>query len=151
MHDVFLNEVVTQSEMKERKENTGSDIITFANGQRLLTDLTPGKETLRLLTTEGKVQMTIRIKKDGSEISLSGDIVKIAAKEKLELESPVINLTATKEICLTSDGDMHQTVKRDSYQKARIHNIIADLGNVNIKANDDVKLDGERVKLNCTD
>jgi len=151
MQDVPIAKLLRLKEVKPREGEAVSDVIDFSNGQKLLADLTPGKETLRLLTTEGKVQMTIQMTKDGSEISLSGDVVKIAAKEKLELKSPVIDLTAEKEICLTSDGDMHQTVKRDSYQKARIHNITADLGNVNIKANDDVRLDGERVKLNCTD
>jgi hypothetical protein len=32
---------------------------------------------------------------------------------------------------------------------ARIQNITAELGNVNLQANDDVKIDGERILMNC--
>jgi hypothetical protein len=33
--------------------------------------------------------------------------------------------------------------------QARIQNITAVLGNVNVKANDDVRMNGERVRMNC--
>jgi len=34
---------------------------------------------------------------------------------------------------------------------ARVQNIKADLGNVNVTANDDVSINGERVRVNCDD
>ena len=44
--------------------------------------------------------------------------------------------------CLTKIAGTNKSI-------ARIQKLTASLGNVEIKANDDVKLDGESVKLNC--
>lgn len=139
------------NEKEAEKPCPAPEMIAFANGQQLLTDRTPGAETVRLLDRRGRVQITIALTETGSEISLAGDIVRIDAKEKLEINSPVIDLKADRNLHLQSGGDFQLTTVGDSRQTARVHHIVADLGNVNIKANDDVKLDGERVKLNCTD
>jgi hypothetical protein len=42
---------------------------------------------------------------------------------------------------LQASGDLHS--------EARIQNVTATLGDVNVRANDDVKLSGERVRVNC--
>jgi|GEM_PF-1536340 len=148
----------TAYENKERErirerpdEPPKQEILEFKHNNRLLISREQAQDTVQVLHPSGEVQITIKMTEQGPVISLSGDIIEIEAKEKFTIKSPVIDLKASEEIKLTSEGDLHTNVKRDSFNTARIQHITADLGNVNIKANDDVRLDGERVKLNCTD
>jgi hypothetical protein len=52
-------------------------------------------------------------------------------------------------VAITSDGDVTVQTPGDLSTSARSQNITAELGNVNVKANDDVKINGERVLVNC--
>lgn len=138
--------------VKERPaEPPKQEILQFKHNNSLLISRGKVQDTVQVLHPSGEVQITIKMTEQGAVISLSGNTIEIEAKEKFIVQSPVIDLKASEEIKLTSEGDLHTNVKRDSFNTARIQHITADLGNVNIKANDDVRLDGERVKLNCTD
>ncbi len=46
-------------------------------------------------------------------------------------------------------GDCITNVDGINENHAKIQKITAELGNVELKANDDVRLNGERVKINC--
>lgn len=142
-----------QQQVHHRKvlPNSAEDIL-FQNGSALRIDRqNPVGERLELISADGVLQLSIEMTPNGANIQLSGRQIQIAAKEKLELKSPHIHIQASETLALESEQDITQNAKRDFFSKARIQNIEADLGNVNIKANDDVRVDGERVKLNCTD
>ena len=139
---------------KEREIVTGQSkeqIHAFKNGNQLVVNAGNENEFVQVINSAGEIQITIEMTENGAEIKLTGNTIKIDAKEKFVVESPIVELKAKQQLKLSSDGDMHQEIKRDSFSTARIQNITADLGNVNIKANDDVRLDGERVKLNCAE
>jgi len=139
---------------KEREIVTGQSkeqIHAFKNGNQLVVNAGNENEFVQVINSAGEIQITIEMTENGAEIKLTGNTIKIDAKEKFVVESPIVELKAKQQLKLSSDGDMHQEIKRDSFSAARIQNITADLGNVNIKANDDVRLDGERVKLNCAE
>ena len=59
----------------------------------------------------------------------------------LALSARRIDLNATEGMSLTTAGDLKTT--------GRTQTIVADLGDVKLKANDDVRLNGERVLVNC--
>ncbi|MEM9834985.1 MAG: hypothetical protein AAF828_00700 [Bacteroidota bacterium] len=124
--------------------------VDFSNGQRLLIQTgEAGQESIELLAPGGDMVLQINFTEAGSTITLSGDTLKVKAKEKVEITGPVVDIHAKDELRIRSGGDLHQIVKNDTHSVARIQNITADLGNVNIKANDFVRLNGERVHLNC--
>lgn len=48
-----------------------------------------------------------------------------------------------------TEGDLKLQVAGDLHSEARVQNVTATLGDVNVRANDDVKMIGERIRMNC--
>ena len=115
------------------------------------------KQEIKLLDDNQVTQMTIGIKQKGLSLTINAITINVNAIEELNLTSKKINLTASEQIEIKSDGDILYEIGNNSItevggtniNKADSHKITAAIGNVEIKANDDVRLDGERVKLNC--
>jgi len=148
-----------KAKLRDRKEKgraeqesfNAQEVISLTHSSKLIINREGGQELIQVSNNTGEITITIEVTEKGPVLRLKGGVINIQATEKFTVESPVIELKAEQELRLSSEGDLHQQVKRDSFNMARIQHITADLGNVNIKANDDVRLDGERVKLNCTD
>lgn len=129
--------------------------IEFPSGEILIIDRQHGE--LRLLQRDLSVALSISVTEQGLVLNLNALQLNIRALEQLNLSAAKVNIEATEEISLKTGGDFVQTVDKNSHTKvsgdhyhiARVQNIRAELGNVNINANDDVRLNGERVKLNC--
>lgn len=147
-------------ERPDRPKQQAAEVASFKNGHQLIIQRDGGgEETIQLTGKNGEATITIIMAEDGPVIQCSGAAIQLKAANKLSLHSPNIELNASESINLQTQGDLEQTVdgnfyqhvKGDAHRQARIQNITADLGNVNVKANDDVKIDGERVKLNCTE
>lgn len=73
-------------------------------------------------------------------ISVTGDL-RIAARRVDVHGRDGVAFHSGANICMTCDGDLVSV--------AREQQICASLGDVRIEANDDVKLLGERIRLNC--
>ena len=54
-----------------------------------------------------------------------------------------------RDVSISSGGDATVEAAGDLETFARAQHHTANLGNVNIRANDDVRLNGERVRMNC--
>ena len=52
-------------------------------------------------------------------------------------------------VSLNTDGDLALRAAGALTSEARIQNLTATLGDVNVRANDDVKMQGERIRMNC--
>jgi hypothetical protein len=90
----------------------------------------------------------MRITDKGAEL-LFEDGLQMRSQGKLTLDGDKVTIRGREELRLESGGEAHITVTGDLHSEARIQTIRATLGNVNLKANDDVKLRGERILLNC--
>ena len=73
----------------------------------------------------------------------------IQASGLLAIEGEQVAIHGRDGVSITSGGDAQVLVKGDLNTEARIQNVTATRGNVNVKANDDVKLLAERIRLNC--
>ncbi len=140
-------------EKKKEADNKSAskEVLAFKNGCRLILEQRGGNEVVQLMSHSGEIAISIHMKEEGPVIRLTGASVELQATKKISFESPSIELNAQEIIKISSKGDYHQEIEGDVHSAARIQHIKADLGNVNIEANDDVRLNGERVKLNCTD
>lgn len=145
-------------EAEQRTDNQPlRELAPFENGYRIIVDERPNQERIQIANGLGKVEITIIMSAAGPVIRLSGSTIELQAKEQLSLVSPKISLCAEEEIHLHTKGDFKQLVEGDLQQvvsgnadrSAQVQHLVSALGDVNIKANDNVKLDGERIKLNC--
>ncbi len=101
------------------------------------------------MAADGHMSLSIRVTPQGPVLRFDGPGLKIETAGELSVEAQRLNLHGRSGVSVTSAGDVHIQTPGDLHSHARIQNITADLGNVNIKANDDVKLNGERVRANC--
>ena len=98
------------------------------------------------VTLEGE-QVAVRGRR-GLALDSGGDLdIRAAGKLALEAESVAVN--GREEMVHTSGGDMALQAQGRLHSEARAQTITAQLANVDIKANDDVTLDGERIRMNC--
>ena len=137
--------------------NKDLSTFTFSNGNQLWADLYGNK--IKILAPTGEVQLVINLTPTGLALDINAKEININADEALNLSSKKINLVAAEKINIESNGNLIQQVKKDCLTEvegthkliAQVQKITAILGNVEIKANDDVRINGERVKLNSSD
>jgi len=129
--------------------------IKFNSGNTLLIDRDKGQ--LTLLGKSQNIQLVISMTDDSLVVNLNARQLNINASEELNFSAKKINIHAEDQLSIKSGGDLIQRVGNNQVTEvkgvnktvAQIQKMVASLGNVEIKANDDVRLDGERVLFNC--
>lgn len=107
-----------------------------------------GRDVLRVLTPDGRAGVHITITPQGIALHVAGGDLTLRSDGALNLQAETLALHGKRGVSITSEGDARMEVTGDLTTEARIQNIRARLGNVNVTANDDVKLAGERIRLN---
>lgn len=130
-------------------ESMEKQSLALMGGQRLIVENEASHNLLRIVSPEGMVSLSIRVTPAGPILHFGGTGLMIQADGDLAVKANRIALHGNEGVAITSGGDAFIDVAGDLHSKARIQNITADLGNVNVKANDDVKINGERVLVNC--
>ena len=141
-----------QNELTEAKEKPA---VTFKTGESVFIDRAASE--IRLLDKNKNLQLVIGISDNGLEININATHLNINATEELNISGKKINIAATDQLNIKTAGNFVQQVDKDALSEvggvnkmlATVQKITATLGDVIIKANDDIKLNGERVKLNC--
>ena len=103
--------------------------------------------TLLSVNASGGTMVSLRITAAGAEVLL-GNGCAIRSSGDMTLEADALTLRAKEQLNIESGGDAELKVKGDFSSWARIQTLRSTLGNVNIKANDDVKVRAERICLN---
>lgn len=120
--------------------------IKLPGGQHLQLSF-DGDDTILKVNATGKTLVSIRVTKEGAELSFE-DGLQLRTQGNLSLDGDRVTFRAREELRLESEGEVNISAKGDLNTEGRIQNIRAKLGNVNVKANDDVKLRAERILLN---
>lgn len=120
--------------------------IDLPGGQRLELSV-DGDDTILKVNAAGKTMVSIRITRDGAELNFE-DGIQMRTQGTLTLDGERVTFRAREELRLESEGEVNICAKGDLNTEGRIQNIRAKLGNVNVKANDDVKMRAERILLN---
>jgi hypothetical protein len=123
--------------------------IELVGGQRLVVEHRATGDTIQIVAGDGRMAMRIRVTAAGALLELDGMDLKIQAAGDLAIEADRLALHGRSSIAMTTGGDALLYAAGDMHSRARIQNIKADLGNVNVTANDDVSINGERVRVNC--
>lgn len=127
-----------------RQEDTR---VTLGN-HVLVIERTAEGGLLRLLSPEGAKPIEIEVTAAGPILRL-GNGLAISVAGKLDIAAEELSLSARRELSLRSEGTMEIAAAGDMAIEAEAHTIEARLGDVSIKANDDVIAVGERIRMNC--
>ncbi len=123
----------------------------LAHGQQLAITTDAQGSVLHLLAADGETtSLTIVITSNGPMLQFSGGLA-IQAAGDIAVSAANLDLHGRESVSIRTGGDLEIHADNDLHSTARIQNITANLGNVNVKANDDVRINGERVMVNCTD
>jgi hypothetical protein len=85
----------------------------------------------------------------GNIIRFCGGGLTVAVDGQLALRADAISLQAQTAMDISSGGSIGVRAEGDIVSEARAQIIRASAGDVRVVANDDVVMDGERIKLNC--
>lgn len=116
-------------------------VQALAAAHTLQIERSPGTDELRILDPGGKLSLSIRVSERGVELQLSGADLVLRSTGEIALDAEVIRMRGRTAIEL--DGGQALALRAEQ------QTITATRGNVDIEANDDVALDGERIMLNC--
>lgn len=105
-------------------------------------------EVLELLTPDGPLCLKIRLAKDGPAVEIHGAELHLRADNRLRLEGEHVELHARADLELRAGGDIHQRAAGAATSTAFEHQIDATHGEIRLTANDDVAVEGERIRLN---
>ncbi len=124
--------------------------LALAGAHKVLLQHSGTTDELRICTADGEHPLlVISVSSSGVAVRVTGATVSIEATELLKLEAKKLVLSALQDLVIESAGSAEMKVAGDLAVTAREQRITATLGDVQVLANDDVRLDGERVLMNC--
>lgn len=102
-----------------------------------------GEERVEIRAASGEMLVSVRLTDQGAVFSVSGASLDVTAARSLSLSAETVRVTAGKHLSMEA-GELARV-------KARDVELEAAPGAVSIRANDDVDIVGERVRLNSED
>jgi hypothetical protein len=109
----------------------------------------PGRSELSLIGRDGQIRLRIEVTAAGPVLCLDGGSLKVEVHGDLALTADRLALVARQELALCSGGNLRIEAGENCAIQAKRQELTATLGDVKVYANDDVKIDGERVRMNC--
>jgi hypothetical protein len=128
---------------------TRCQTLELVGHQQLVVERSLQGNVLKILSEKGQVTLSIAITPAGPVLRFEGSGLMIQTTGELAIDAGTIAIHGREGVFISSGKDGQICVDGDLSMQAASHNIAAELGNVNIHANDDVKLDGERIRMNC--
>jgi hypothetical protein len=123
------------------------DVLELMGDQQLLIQRNPESDVVQLVTCKGQVNLSVYATKEGSLLRLNGVGLTIETTGALSINAERIAIHGRDGVVISSGADAEIKAAGELTTHAQGQNISAALGNINIRANDDVKLEGER--MNC--
>jgi uncharacterized protein (DUF2345 family) len=125
----------------------GASVVDLPSG-RAVTVEGGASDRITVRNPQGLVELSIRFTAEGPVLSFAAAAIDLTSEGEIRVDCERLSLRARKELTLTSGGDLRESVAGRASLEAHDVRIEARRGDVAVKANDDVRLDGERVLLN---
>lgn len=130
-----------------REPERSSVALVGDHTMRLIRD--PGRDVLRVEGGDGRLRVSVAVTDAGVSIELDGAELMLRSSGTISLEAERLALRGREGLSLESGGDLDIRAEGVLASDARTQRIEARTGDVSVRANDDVRLDGERIKMNC--
>jgi hypothetical protein len=131
------------------KASTGTQAVELSGEQRLLVCRHDDGDRVQFIDRNGKLTLTVIVSEHGTVLRFEGASVAVQASGELSIEAERLSLHGRSGTAITSGGELTLQASGDLHSTARCQSVVATLGDVRLQANDDVKLSGERVRMNC--
>jgi hypothetical protein len=98
------------------------------------------RDLLMVQAPDGRVCLKVLLLPEGPIVEVEGQALRLAAAGEIRLDCEELAINVRKDVALRAGG----VIESD----ARAQRLRARLGDIQLAANDDVSLDGERIRLN---
>lgn len=135
---------------------SASSKILLRSGYSLEMSQAAERDTLDLRGPDGPICVRIHLGGEGPQVEIFSHSLRVHTERKLSLDCEELDINARRDIAIRAGGDMTQLAQGSMRLRAEgavdaegfAVNVRAAFGDVAVVANDDVKLDGERIRLN---
>lgn len=126
------------------------------SGRIVVLHFEEGGEHLRIAAPGGATELSVRLTPEGPVLELHGAAIELVASREVAVRCERFVVDAREDVVIAAGGDKREAIAGDhltevggqSRSEARGVAVTARLGSVEVKANDDVALVGERIFLN---
>lgn len=122
--------------------------IQLSGGYVMETDAEDRPRDLSIRAPDGRVCLKVILTPDGPVVELDSVSLSIAARGDLKMSCDNLQIDADNSLALNAGGDLSLSAGGELRTEGFSQMIRARRGEVRVKANDDVTLDGERIRLN---
>lgn len=123
--------------------------LALAGDHRLVVLRGGTEDVLRVEGEDGRLHVEVVVTESGARLELGGADVRIRSSGDLSLDAERVSITGRERVTVRSEGDLDLEVAGVLRSEAHAQRLIARRGDTTIYANDDVRLDGERIRMNC--
>ena len=133
--------------------------IRFASARSITAAEISGEERVEVRAADGSLLIALRLTDDGPVLSVAGASIEIGAAKRLSLRAETVHLAASGDLSIEAGGGLFQRAGGSSVReiagldRATAGEIEIEVhpGGISMRANDDVDIVGERVRLNSDD
>jgi hypothetical protein len=125
--------------------------IELRGRQRLtiIRDSGRGEDVLHLEAGDGTTTLLVRVGPGGTQVELGAASLALRVQGELAIDAGRIALHAREGLSLTTGGNFVMRSGAALAIEAVEQKLVATRGDISLYANDDVKVDGERIRMNC--
>lgn len=136
--------------MNDSEKNLAPAVETLAltGGHELVLQRGADGDVIRFLRPDGLTGISVSITATGIHVGVHGADLTLQTTGAITLDAERIALRGSKEVSIESGGEARIEAAGAMTLEGRTQLIRSTRGNVNVKANDDVQIDGERIRLN---
>ncbi|MFO0587848.1 MAG: hypothetical protein U0441_09930 [Polyangiaceae bacterium] len=157
--DASLQRVTLPAAVPEAAPPARPSAIQFASGRSITAIEADGEERIEVRGADGAIVIALRLGADGPVLSVAGASLEIAAAKRLSLRAEAVHLASAGDLTIEAGGSLFQRARGSSVREiagldratAGEIEIEVNPGGISMRANDDVDIVGERVRLNSDD
>ncbi|QDV86127.1 hypothetical protein [Stieleria sp.] len=123
--------------------------LPLRHGQSIQVQTDGDQQTLHLMSVDGKCRLEIQITEAGPVLMLGGAGLQVSVDGTLAFDAGHVAIHGRDSLSLSTDGDLSLKSAGKMHSSGHTQCIESQRGDVQVTANDDVRLTGERVRVNC--
>lgn len=123
--------------------------LALAGDHRLRLERHPGQDVLRIEGGDGTLRVSVTVTPAGATVELTGGDLTIRSTGALAIDAQRLSLRSRETLTLESGADVEVRAEGAVRTEGHEQHHVSRRGGHTIYANDDVSIDGERIKMNC--